>query len=856
MSFTPLVLPLAAPVPSIEAVGGKTRALIRASEAGLPVPPGFCITTACFQEFLRSAGVDAATLAEIRTPGAAEGLRKRLSQAPLPATVVSAIVQAQADLGTEALAVRSSATAEDLPEASFAGQQETFLNVRGRDALLDAVVGCWLSLYSERAIAYRERFSITPETVAMAVLVQTLVPARAAGVLFTANPNTGARSELLVNVGLGLGETVVSGTVTPDSYVLSRPELTVLSRQLGSKERRLDPASDGGLNEQTVPVEKQAEPALSNRELTAVAKLGLAAEAAAGGIPQDVEFAVSDQGPVLLQSRPITQLPTEAHWEPPPGAKHLFRRQVVENMAGPLSPLFEDLYLTNALDRSMNELIRRLGLAIRLEEFVETPMFMTVNGYAYSRIDLQGGWQLTRLIPKVLWFYVTQLPGLLRTLVERWQKEGLPDYLAVIERWRELDPEQLDNRSLVTGVRELTDADAAYWGYVTMMVGAAKISEELLRRFLASRWVRAETSTGALLRGFSSETLAVEDALKSLADAVPEALAASLRSVPVNRLFDTLETLPGGRELAGQLRDHIAGRSQQIFDLDFCETTLSEQPEPVLQAFLQLLTKDRGAVRDDFSLAREHAERNVEARLGPLRRRVFVILLGWARRYGPNREAALGYVGFGWPVLRRLALTLGQRLVAAGVLTDADDVFYLTGQEFEDAEGLLLRGKSLRTAISDRRKLRQARARLHAPARVPERLRLRLGPFDITRFMEPWETQKRGNQDAGHIEGFAVSPGVVTAEACLIASPADFGRMRPGAILVCPTTTPAWTPLFVLASGLVTDIGGVLAHGSIVAREYGIPAVLGTGNGTQLIRDGEVITVDGSKGIVERASAR
>ncbi len=854
MTVMPLILPLTAPVPSIDTVGGKTLALMRAGKAGLPVPAGFCITTECYRQFLRAARIDATTLAEVRTAAAAERLRERLRQSEVPDSIAAAIVEAQADLGDGPLAVRSSATAEDLPEASFAGQQESFLNVRGSEALLAAVVACWVSLYSERAVAYRERLTMAPEAVAMAVLVQQLVPARAAGVLFTANPSTGARSELLINVSFGLGEAVVSGTVTPDSYLLSRPDLALMHRHPGRKTMRLDAADEQGLRETPIPPGDQTSAVLEDMELTAVAELGLAAERAAGGIPQDVEFAISEDGPVLLQSRPITGLPSEARWDPPPGVQHLYRRQVVENMAGPLSPLFEDLYLTEALDRSMNELMTRLGLRLRLDEFVKTPMFITVNGYAYSRIDLQSGWQLLRLMPRILRFYLTGLPGLLRTLVQRWRDEGLPDYLTVVQRWQALDPEQIANQQIISGVRELTDADARYWGYVTMMVGAAKISEELLRRFLESRWVNTEVSSGALLRGFSSETLAAEAALRELADNAPEELVQALTRIPADKLLDALEELPAGRHLKAQLLNHIDQRNQQIFDLDFSETTLTDQPEPVLQAFLQHLASDGRPGREDLTAAHQRAVDAVEAKLGPLRRRLFTVLLRWARRYGPNRESALSYLGCGWPVLRRLALSLGQRLADGGVLAEAGDVFYLTGAEFDDAEGLLLRGDRLAATIDQRRTLRQQRRRMHPPGRIPEQARLHLGPFDITRFMEPWETQKRGNRDARHIEGFAVSPGVITAEACVIESPAEFGRMRAGAILVCPTTTPAWTPLFSLASGLVTDIGGVLAHGSIVAREYGIPAVLGTGNGTQLIRDGDRITVDGSRGIVERVA--
>ena len=235
--------------------------------------------------------------------------------------------------------------------------------------------------------------------------------------------------------------------------------------------------------------------------------------------------------------------------------------------------------------------------------------------------------------------------------------------------------------------------------------------------------------------------------------------------------------------------------------------------------------------------------------LGPLRRWVFRKLLGWAQRYGPHREEALFYVGAGWPTLRRLALELGRRLVEAKALRTPDDVFYLESSELAEASTARAEGRAcpeLTQHAERRRELREARKKLHPPVMVPVKSRFKFGPFDMSGF----ESQKRNAVDANTLNGFAVSPGKVTGEATVIRSPADFAEMKPGTILVSPTTTPAWTPLFAQAAGLVTDIGGVLSHGSIVAREYGIPAVLGTGNITQRITTGQQITVDGDTGTV------
>ena len=225
------------------------------------------------------------------------------------------------------------------------------------------------------------------------------------------------------------------------------------------------------------------------------------------------------------------------------------------------------------------------------------------------------------------------------------------------------------------------------------------------------------------------------------------------------------------------------------------------------------------------------------------------MLLGWAQRFGPYREQALFYMGAGWLTMQLLALELGQRLVESGSYFVAEEIFFLETPEIGIAISARDADQSrpeLACLARERRELREARKRLHPPPAVPLGYKLRLGPFDMSAF----ETQRRNEPARTVLRGFAVSPGQASAPASVVCSPADFSRMEPGTILVCPTTTPAWTPLFSQARGLVTDVGGILAHGSIVAREFGIPAVLGTGAASQRIRHGQRITVDGDRGLV------
>jgi pyruvate,water dikinase len=264
-----------------------------------------------------------------------------------------------------------------------------------------------------------------------------------------------------------------------------------------------------------------------------------------------------------------------------------------------------------------------------------------------------------------------------------------------------------------------------------------------------------------------------------------------------------------------------------------------------------LLTAPQDVATRQAALIRQRDELVAQTRnaLGPLRRWVFGKLLDWAQGAGPHREEALFYLGAAWPTLRGLALELGRRLVTAGSLATADDIFYLTRAELTTASAARATGQSCPEYVEraeQQRQLQTSRRRLHPPGVLPIGARLKYGPFNL----EMWETQIRNTDDSDTLTGFPVSPGQVSGVASVIHSTDDFDQMVPGTILVCPTTTPAWTPLFPQATALVTDIGGILAHGSIVAREYGIPAVLGLGNGTQRIASGQRITVDGTKGTV------
>ena len=859
--ITSATLALDESVPPLDLAGGKGRSLAAMMQGGIPVPAGFVITTHVYRaivdvndlaaEILDIVGSESADAAALK-------IADRFESLVIPPEITEHILAARAGItGDEPVAVRSSATTEDLPGASFAGQHESFLNVATAESLLTAVRACWASLWTARAIAYRSDMSLDHANAAMAVVVQVMLEAEVSGVIFTANPTTGRRSEMVIEGSYGLGEAIVGGNVTPDVWLIDRAKNTIASTTRGSKADMVIPTA-GGTTQTAVSEQERERLCLADETVLALADMATAAERLLGGEPQDVEWVVVGNQRALVQSRPITNLPTapeDVVWLPPPGAKMLVRRQVVENMPGPLSPLFEDLYLGPGLDAGMDRLMLEMDMPIDLDAFITRPLFVTSNGYGYCRYDIQLGWDFVKQMPKLWYYSATRFPGILRSLVPRWQR-GLADYQAEIIRWRDVDWGGASDKTLFEGIRSLAWADATYWFFTTMMVGTAKIAEGLLAWVLSARSLKGRLTTGMFLAGFDSRTLKGEQALEAIAGRIRAnaALRDFFLAAPADEIVHSLGEVSGGEAVRADLQDYLEDYGHQVYDLDFAEPTQIEDPTPVLIGLKALVLSPRSssARQVEIGVRQDELAETTRAVLGPLRRALFNKSLSWARQAGPYREEALFYMGAAWPTLRAIARELGGRLVGVGVLEHADDVYYLRVAELEAlVDGQPTRSLELAAAIVERKNLREARKRLHPPGRVPEDMRFKYGPFDFTRLLEPFETQKRNLGNDARLTGFAVSPGVVTGPACLIRSVSDFDRMRPDSILVCPTTTPAWTPLFGQAIGLVTDIGAVLAHGSIVAREYGIPAVLGCGNATRRIQDGQMIKVDGSAGTVE-----
>ena len=873
------ILPFGAPPADLETVGGKGQSLAKMTKAGFPVPPGFTVTTSAYRQFVADNDLQQ-TIIELARPeivgrttsfdAASERIQGLFNKAELTDALKAEIGAAYAELGEKdpPVAVRSSANAEDLPELSFAGQQDTCLNMRGVSAVIAAVRRCWASLWTARAISYRHENGITQDAVAMAVVVQTMLASEVSGIVFTANPTTGERSEMIINASFGLGEAVVGGEVTPDMFIIDRETLELRKTMIGSKERMIVAVDGQGTKTRELAETERERLSLEEPMLRELAALALHVESHFG-VPQDIEWAVADGstlpggGPshaiFLLQSRPITNLPPaplrDVKWEPEETGAQEKRDQVVEFMPGPLSPLFKDLYL-RAVDLGFY-MMRQHNDAQQYRQLAkvfggEHPGHAVINGYAYRHFGLDGPRNpfIVRPPPSPAqrrsgrWTVRNISPGYYRN-VHQWRHMELPKYIRWVELWRNVDPVTAESERLLAGIRSLSWADAHYWRYSAEVLGLPRRSDEALQLFLDHFVPEGGFTTGMLLDGSMTPTVQAPIELWHIARQIQsdQVLQDLVVSTPAYRLLQALESSDRGRPVVQAIIRYLCRYGHQIYSLDYVEPTPSQDPSRILSQ-LQTMALDHDydplAQRAQIRARRRAAVREVSRQLGFAVRLKFRWRLFWAQHYYPNRDSAQFHVGAGWPILQRLALELGRRLVAVGTFTRADDVYYLEAGELEQAIAASRENRALaeyKQFATERRELREARKRLAPPVMIP---------------MEEQEQPSGSTADgeANVIKGAPVSPGKITAEVSVIRSPAEFDQMRPNSILVCPLTTPAWTQLFSHAVGLVTDVGSTTSHGSIVAREYGIPAVLGLSDITSRLSSGQVISIDGNAGTI------
>ncbi|MFI0416815.1 PEP/pyruvate-binding domain-containing protein [Spongiactinospora sp. 9N601] len=796
----------------IALAGGKGANLGELIRAGFPVPGGFVVTTEAY----------AAVAPGNTGPGGLDGaaLRARLESLTVPDGLRAEIAAAYAAEGRPPVAVRSSATAEDLPGAAFAGQQDTYLNVVGEAALIDAVRRCWASLWTDRAIAYRDRRGIAHDEVRIAVVVQRMIDAELAGVMFTADPVTGRRDRTVIDASGGLGEAVVSGLVTPDHYVLD-PRGRVREFVPGRREVVVRSTAGGGVAHDSPGAPAAQAERLPRDALAELARLGTRV-ARHFGSPQDIEWAYADGRVALLQARPMTALP------PPPIRLGPVRRRLAAALLEmlPVRPY--------PIDMSTWIPHGPAGLMARLTEY------FGVRG-AFEGFIVEEDGVVTRLVPSTPrpTIGVLRAPYRLFSLARRYDPARWtadPRFGAWRSRAELLAAEDLTAmpwarlirvpRQALDLVRPLLDMRTSY---------LPGVGWSLVRLLLTLVRLRRRAMFGDLVLGADTRTAAANRALAALAGPVraDAGLRAAVEAADLDRLKGYDEFWA---DFTAFLREY--GHRETASPILVTPPTWGEVPEVVL-GLVKVLAADPPAATDRAGEALARLLDHPRLRRDPGRRERVLRQVRAARDGMAFREDTHFYFTRPLPVLRRALLEIGGRLRDAGVLDDAEEVFHLRLEELEDITDphplIGPAGDRLRSAV------RARAARRAELAGVP--------------LIDPALVHPLRDQGDALVSGTPAGGGSATGPVRIVREPAEFGTLTGGDILVCPYTNPSWTPLFQRAAAVVVDSGSAASHAAIVAREYGIPAVMGTGRGTAVLRDGQFVTVDGRTGRVTAAAS-
>jgi len=870
--------------PDVGLVGGKGANLGEMATRGLPVPPGFCLTASAYREFIQVTGLDetirnilAATQlddpADVKAK--TERIRGLITEQPVPTTIAREILDGYHRLGRELgavevvqvpVAVRSSATAEDLPTASFAGQQDTYLNVCGTDDLLEWVKHCWASLWTARAVTYRTRQGFDHHRVYLAVVVQAMIQSEVSGILFTANPITGNRDEVVINASWGLGEAIVSGLVTPDTITVRKSDGHIVSREVASKERMIEYAREGGTVGRATPAELREVPALSDDQVGELVALGRQIESHYG-VPQDIEWAYAQGRFYILQSRAITTLAPPA--EEAAAEVEYNRTMFVELFPDPLSPAF-----LSAIQPLLHTM---LDFTFEAWGF-KPPEGMEAVGVFYSQPYFNRGYIAAALQPlsppvrermvsqlvnpfghheqgirgEISLAYVGMIARTLRFMV------GFPDKLpGLIARYRAevaevaaIPLETTPDGEIVAHIRELVFGTASrLLNYDFLMIAAIATTYQMLGTLL-ERYFGEDTQElrGKLISGVTGNvTMETNKHLWDLAQVAKASpvVADLLRKHSGWEVRAQLEQTPEGRAFLDELERFLSEYGHREIRMDILYPTWGEDTSPVLGFMRGYLDTDEAQSphRQQARLVKERQELTEEVRTrltqDLLGRCLIWPIFSWVLRHTQAHTRERDTMHFEltrlFPPFRRMLLELGHRWNEQGFINQPDDIFFLSLDEMGE--------------LAD------------SPHSMADEVRGRRAEFEANK-SRPWPDIIRGGQEIyaeaavpaelahGQLRGVAGSPGVVTGFARVIRGPEEFEKLKNGDILVAPLTTPVWTPLFAMAGGVITEVGGILSHGAIVAREYGIPAVMSVAAATKRVHEGQAITVDGNKGVV------
>jgi rifampicin phosphotransferase len=827
----------------VSEIGGKGQSLARLASAGLPVPQGFHITTAAYDGFVAGHGLKSRIAALVGNPAAgdthdhaADSIAALFADHKIPRSISAEVLGAYHRLGSPPVAVRSSATAEDLPDASFAGQQASFLNVAGDDQLLAAVRRCWASLWTARAISYRARHEIAPEEVSLAVVVQELIDADSSGIVFTADPVTGDDSMIEINAGWGLGEAIVGGQVSPDVITVERSSGRVTRIVINTKTIMTQSAASG-TTVVPVSIDQQVAPALTQPQVSRLVQLAITVEDLFKD-PMDIEWCrVGDQF-FILQARPITTAIHPDPWNDSRSGDFLWTNtnvgEAIPDVMTPATWSMVQVFLSDAMATASippyvgyGRIGGRIYLNLSVMMTLSAAVGVSEKRYRSLTEEVFGRLPADLEIPPVQAHRLAVIRAV------------LPMGLHVLGEARR-DVKVLD--AYLAEHPALCDRRRAEIAAVAKPVELA----DLWVTAISPEFDRVSWMLSAATRSSGASFITTRKRLQRLVgDAAANALTAGLGGhagqLASLGLLDGLEQVATGEIDRDTFNRRYGHRGPHEFEISLPRP--GEDPEWIDQRLAEraaLATSYRELLE-----VQEHKRNEAWAKLEqrhPVQARILQRQLrGWAKISRDRERARSEVIRYFW-VLRAYA----QR---AGELTGwGEDIFFLDKAEIIR----LLDGETISAKLIKQR--RRAYQSYSALPPYPALIRGTFNPY-------AWAAQENRRSDlfiAGSrneadvaVRGFPGSAGVVEAKVRVLSDAADGGALQPGEVLVTTITNVGWTPLFPRAAAVVTDVGAPLSHAAIVARELGIPAVVGCGNATMRLRTGDLVRVDGTAGTVE-----
>ena len=923
---TQLTADLDSPGLSLADAGGKGANLNAMLRAGFPVPSGFVVLTAAYRRFVADNTLDTLIVeqwqrCDLQRPDtfeiASQVVREAFVAGKLVAELADAIDRQYATLGAGApVAVRSSATAEDLPDASFAGQQDTYLNVRGVGNVLTAVQRCWGSLWTARAMAYRLRQGIAPQDVSLAVVVQDMAPASAAGVLFTINPVTGSPAEMMINATWGLGEALVSGRVTPDTILVDKASATIKQVILGDKlvmTAAADSGTGSGTVEIPVAVEKRARQAVSTAEIAELISLGLRLERHFGK-PQDIEWAVIDEAGevdgsresvVLLQARPVTTAigaslqdsvphpPGDDAWPPADLPAQPFdlwtTYDVGERWPEPVTPFSWSTgyaMIQQNMDEALAGLKAPYAGKIQWAKRAYGHVYLNEGALTHAYNDGLGmpmgmiAPSMTGVIPvtpqnnRYQWSKMLRHARFFLSSFTQWEnnvKRYVADFDKIdasVDEFMARDLSRLTDQELWQEANGVWLARAMH--YMSAHSNATSLSltaynqlEEFVQRAMGDRALAPK------LAGGISGIIAAEivPSLWSLARQFERlGLAEAVQRQPSTTALAELRTTPAAAPVMAEFDAFLLRHGHRCMsEAEWLHPRWIEAPELVVESIASYL-RAGGSFDPSAAVANAEQERldataAIERRLNPVQRARFRWILRRVHRFMLARDNGQHYLVKLMLPVRHIYATLAARWAERSWIGEPDDFFFLVIEEVEAVIAQTLfgaqasspavfgaQGEQARTpALQGPLDLRQIAAERRAAHRfwfgqpMPDVLDARGRPVAFAAASEQGD-------DGLVLVGLAASRGQATGIARVVMTPQEAASIRPGEILVTRATDPGWTPVFSVIGAAVIEIGSTLSHAAIVAREYGLPAVVNIPQATQLIRDGQQIRVDGDSG--------